>query len=45
MGFEEREKIMEFYERDLVPACTLIIKTWWLQYDIPQGFLQDVFLL
>jgi hypothetical protein len=44
MGVEEREKIMEFYERDQVPVCTLTITPWWLQYDVPQGFLHDVYL-
>lgn len=44
-GFEEREKIMEFYER--VSGARMhanYLRPGGLQYDIPQGFLQDVFL-
>ena len=41
-GFEEREKLMEFYERFQAHACTLLIFVLGgVHRDLPDGLISD----
>lgn len=44
MRFEEREKLMEFYERIVGLECMQIISPWWCQSDLPLGLLNDIYI-
>jgi NADH dehydrogenase (ubiquinone) Fe-S protein 2 len=42
MDFEEREKLMEFYERVSGPYACGIIRPGGVALDIPRGLLEDI---
>jgi NADH:ubiquinone oxidoreductase subunit D len=42
MDFEEREKLMEFYERVSGSYACCIIRPGGVSLDIPRGLLQDI---
>lgn len=44
MRIEEREKLMEFYERIVVQECMQIISSWRGQSDLPLGTLDDIYI-
>lgn len=44
MRFEEREKLMEFYERIVEQECMQIISSWRRQSDLPLGLLNDIYI-
>ena len=43
LDFEEREKLMEFYERVSGQNACSIIRPGGVALDIPRGLLQDIF--